>query len=352
MSEQFVSVITNEAMSRICYDGGWDLKPYMFFISQTDVLEQFSEQEIFDKEDNIKPEIFEYLKDMTTEKMDLDYSSGAVWYSANFSSVSKANTTTLTHHINIPGDIAIDASAKEIRTIYFIYQDKYGQSFLYALARSNGVLLFEQGVSQSFFFNFTVTNSQTQDMTEFILNYSCAHEIEDHNTTFGPEIHSNLVARDGSRDVTEILNYDAHPDFSKAQGRAIVDKQYVDTKAQQLEDSLTKVYRVTAANGNRVKPSQVTVVDATAVPSGFKKQTNELLLYTAPAFPYVPYNTSIAGTSRTFTNGGIVMCTSATNVTVFAGQAHTLVFSGFVGILPVMPGTTVTTNKNAYFVDN
>ena len=47
MSEQFVSVITNEAMCKICYDGGWQLKPFMFFVSQTDILDHFSEEEIF-----------------------------------------------------------------------------------------------------------------------------------------------------------------------------------------------------------------------------------------------------------------------------------------------------------------
>lgn len=228
MSEQFISVITNEAMSRICYDGGWNLKPYMFFISQTDVLEQYSEDEIFNKDGSVKPAIFEYLKDLTTENMDTDYVAGNVWFSANFSSVSKANSTTLTHHINIPGDLSLDSSAKQIRTVYFIYQDAYGQSFLYALARANATLLFESGVSQSFFFNFTVTNSQTQEMTEFILNYSCAHEVEDHNVTWGDNIHSNLVARDGTRKITGILNYSGigPDDFTKPE--QLVSKAYVD----------------------------------------------------------------------------------------------------------------------------
>ena len=30
MSDQFISAITDEAMARICYDGGWGLKPYKF----------------------------------------------------------------------------------------------------------------------------------------------------------------------------------------------------------------------------------------------------------------------------------------------------------------------------------
>lgn len=207
MSDQFVSAITDEAMSRVCYDGGWNLTPFMFYISQTDVLEGWSDSRIFNADGSITDEVYEYLKQYTTEQMEHDYTSGNVWYSAQFSSISQANSTTLTHHINIPGDLNIDTSSKDICTIYFIYKDSYGQLFLYALARSNARLIFEHGVTQSFFFNFTVTNSATQEMTEFILNYSCAHEIEDHNTTFGPDTHSNLVARDGSRLIENVLRY-------------------------------------------------------------------------------------------------------------------------------------------------
>ena len=75
----------------------------------------------------------------------------------------------MVHHVNIPGDVAIDTTSKTIKTIYFVYQDNAGQDFLYAVARCNSSLIFETGITQSFFFNFTVTNSQTQDMTEFIL---------------------------------------------------------------------------------------------------------------------------------------------------------------------------------------
>ena len=39
MSDQFISAITDEAMARICYDGGWGLKPYKFLISQYDIFD-------------------------------------------------------------------------------------------------------------------------------------------------------------------------------------------------------------------------------------------------------------------------------------------------------------------------
>ena len=228
MSDQFISAITDEAMTRICYAGGWNLTPYMFFISQTDVLEGWTDEQIFDLQGNVREEVLTFLKQYTTEQMQNDYTSGNVWYSNRFSSISQANSTTLTHHINIPGDVAIDTSSKEIKTIFFIYRDNAEQDFLYALARSNGMLIFEHGITQSFFFNFTVTNAATQDMTNFILNYSCAQEIEDHNTTWGPQIHSNLVARDGSRTLTGELKYENN--IAPTTNNSLVDKLYVDNK--------------------------------------------------------------------------------------------------------------------------
>lgn len=227
MSDQFISVITNEAMSRVCYDGGWNLKPWKFFVSETDVLEGWTESAIYDADGNVRPEVYDYLKEYTTEKMQQDYDAGNVWYNNRFSSVSKASANTLTHHLNIPGDIAIDTKNKTIRTIFFLYQDNYGGEFLYALARSNSEIMFEVGITQSFFFNFTVSNSDAQDVTEFVLNYSCAHEIEDHNNTQGENIHSDLMARDGSRTFTGIVSYSMpNPNFT--QDNQLITKQYVD----------------------------------------------------------------------------------------------------------------------------
>ena len=239
MSDQFISAITDEAMARICYDGGWGLKPYKFLISQFDIFDGSSTQEPWSRKqawdsgdeavrEALKGEAFEYLQKVVTENMQNDYTSGNVWYNARFSSVTKANETTLVHHVNIPGDVAIDTTSKTIKTIYFVYQDNAGQDFLYAVARCNSSLIFETGITQSFFFNFTVTNSQTQEMTEFILNYSCAHEIEDHNVTFGPEIHSNLVARDGSRLLSGVLKYNNISVDQFTDGDQLISKKYVD----------------------------------------------------------------------------------------------------------------------------
>ena len=245
MSDQFISAITDEAMTRICYNGGWDLKPFKFLISESDVFsggygrDPWEYKDLWDNgtettRENLKPQAFEYLKSVLTKEMQDDYTAGKVWYNARFSSISKTNEVTLCHHVNIPGDVAIDTTSKNIKTIYFVYQDNNGEDFCYGVARANGTLLFEHGISQSFFFNFTVSNEASKEMTEFVLNYSCAHEIEDHNTTFGADTHSDLVARDGSRNISGILNYTGITADDFTQGQQIVSKAYVDKYIQDI----------------------------------------------------------------------------------------------------------------------
>ncbi len=283
MSDQFISVITDEAMARICYDGGWNLKPFKFLVSQKDVFDGITTQEAWSKKaawdagdstvkEQLKQEAFEYLQKVVTEDMQDDYTSGNVWYNARFSSVTKANETTLVHHVNIPGDVAIDTSSKTIKTIYFVYQDNAGQDFLYAIARSNGDLIFETGITQSFFFNFTVTNSQSQELTEFVLNYSCAHEIEDHNTTFGPEIHSNLVARDGSRSVSGILKYADIDVDAFTDPNDLIPKKYVD---QYIKD-----YILPLMNDTICPPGKLDwwAGSVNTIPNGWAVRNGQLLL--------------------------------------------------------------------------
>ena len=223
MSEQFISVITDEAMGRVCYDGGWNLKPWRFCVSETDVFKDYT-GEIFDKQGNVTPEAFLYLKGITTEWLQDDYDTEHVWYQGNFSSLSQATPTTLTHHITIPGNVDVTGNTKDIKTIYFIYQDNVGEEFLYALARCNKELIYEEGIAQSFFFNFTVTNAEAQPLSNFVLNYSCSHEIEDHNTD--TDVHTHLLARDGSRSVTGILKYASS--FTFTDPNQLITKSYVD----------------------------------------------------------------------------------------------------------------------------
>ena len=77
---------------------------------------------------------------------------------------------------------------------------------------------------------------------------------------------------------------------------------------------------------------------------------SDLWLYSTPAYPYLPMTTQTSGTSHTFTTGGVVICTEATNVTVGQGAAS-LVFTNFVGMLPVGTGAVVSTTKSSYFAN-
>ena len=229
--DQFISAITDEAMQKICYStggsgSGWTLKPYEFAISSTDILSGYSDSQIFDSEGHVKPEIQEILKDFTTEKMQQDMNSGNVWCELPFSGVTKPKkeSDTLTHHLVVPSNYFSDQQVKQIKTIYFIYRDQNNNGFLYALARATNYMAYETGVTQSFFFNFTVTNSQSIDMTNFIVNYSYPLEIEGHNQSTAS--HMPLVMRDGSRTLTGILEYE-QPRPAITEPNQLVDVQYI-----------------------------------------------------------------------------------------------------------------------------
>lgn len=355
MSEQFISVITNEAMSRVCYAGGWNLKPIKFYISQTDILDGWEKKDAWDSGDEdtrnrLKEEAFTYLKNIVTETMQNDYTSGNVWYNANFASVSKANETTLTHHVVIPGDVAIDTSSKTIKTIYFLYQDNAGQNFLYAIARSNTELIFETGITQSFFFNFTVTNSDAQEMTEFILNYSSAQEIEDHNTTFGPEIHSNLVARDGSRTLNGVLSYTGIDDEDFTKEDQLVSKGYVDKFVKSVAETI-KVIQVWNKIKKDFEKSDLAIINmedySDAQRAGKLKGLNLIIEGTKPLYyGTLGEHVTTQGTSGTFTNGGCIISTDPADITV---QPTGYVFKSFTGLLPMSPGTSFTSTVSVKY---
>lgn len=103
-------------------------------------------------------------------------------------------------------------------------------------------------------------------------------------------------------------------------------------------------------SGSSFNKKDVVLVDSLNVDtSNPLAHEDAVWLYATPVYPYVPMTTQNTGTSYTFTNGGMVMCTSATNVTVGQGNAS-ITFNGFVGILPVSMGSVVTTSQTAYFV--
>lgn len=301
MSDQFISAITDEAMTRVCYNGGWDLKPYKFLVSETDVFDgdgsvpehrpAWPYKEAWDNgtdetREALKPKAFDYLKSVLTKEVQYDYTVGHCWYNSLFSSLSKTNEITLCHHINIPGDIAIDTPSKTVKTIYFIYKDINGEDFVYAVARANGTLIFEQGISQSFFFNFTVCNEISKEMTEFVLNYSCAQDVQGHNEDFGDYIHSNLLARNGLRDADGILYYSKSMNFSQnppqslvnkgiTKGMALVSKEYVDNYYTVLNNELQNKINLICP------PGMLAWWPGSSVPSGWTIRDGRILSRTS-----------------------------------------------------------------------
>jgi len=255
--DQFILVITNEAMDRVCYetsdgDSGWQLKPFQFAISDTDVLEGYSDDEIFNEDGTVKPEIYDLLQKLTTSNMNADREN--IWCQLPFSGVTKIDSKgdTLSHHIVIPADLAITGDSKVVKTIYYLYSDINGNNFLYAIARANTYIVYEKGLTQKYFFNFTVSNADEQAVTKFVVNYSYPLEIQDHNTSTSSEIHPGLLARDASRPVDDTMYYSLLPDFNLdpkpefqelgiTKDMAIVDKAYVDNILNIVRDMIEDI---------------------------------------------------------------------------------------------------------------
>lgn len=241
--DQFILAITNEAMDRACYettagDGGWILSPYQFAISDTDPLAGYSDDQIFNEDGSVKPEIYELLQKMTTQ--DLRDDERKIWCQLPFSGVTKVSNPgdTLSHLVAIPADHPIVGESKQIKTIYFIYTDNRGLQFLYAIARANADLVYEAGLAQKYFFNFTVANKYEMDATEFVVNYSYPLEIQSHNNS--PDAHDMLVDRAGTRSITGLLNYITNHSAITT-GNTIVDKDYVDTVLAALRRDLIEM---------------------------------------------------------------------------------------------------------------
>ena len=237
-ADQFILAITNEAMDKVCYettggDSGWNLRPFQFAITETDVLAQYTDDQIFNADGTVKDEIYDYLQTLTTKDLEKDVDN--IWCELPFSGVTKIGVnnegegatgfSTLSHHIVIPADLTISGETKQIRSIYYIYMDNRGIPFLYAVARANNYMIYEAGLTQKYFFDFTVANAYALKAGEFVVNYSYPLEIQDHNNS--ADAHEDLVKRDGSRVLTGLLNY-SQDHTSITQPTQLVDKAYID----------------------------------------------------------------------------------------------------------------------------
>jgi len=236
MATKFITVITDEAMQKICYEGGgWVLTPYEFAVSETDVLDGI--QVIDPLTEEPTPEALEKLNSLNTQSMMDDINNNKVWCQLPFSSIVQANATTLNHHVVIPPDLDV-TSNKTIKTIYFKYQSNANEVFLYAIAYAVDTedsygITYEIGVTQSFFFTFTVANQSSIDIVKFQVNYTYPQDIDDHNLS--DDVHDNMLKRDGSRTATNFLNYSGYRDFSTAGNYALVSKDYVDNLIAKLK---------------------------------------------------------------------------------------------------------------------
>lgn len=217
--DKFVTAITDEAMQRICYTGGgWELTPYQFAVSSKDVLNGIT---IYDDQGEVTDEAKIALTEMNSNDLNKDTH---IWCQFPFSSLIQDQTVknTLQHHLVIPGNAS--SVERDIKTIYFIYTPHDGEPFLYAVAVAPEVIVYEPNVTQSFFFNFTVTNNfNTNDVT-FTVDYTYPQAIDDHNNDVNA--HSNFVSRDGTRDITGTLRYSGEREFTS--DYQLVSKKYVD----------------------------------------------------------------------------------------------------------------------------
>ena len=240
MNSTFVSAVTDEAIQRICYNGGgWELTPYRAAISENNILQGIT---ILDENNQLTPEAVEILTRITSE----DYNLIDRWFESPFSAVSKTGSnkavSTLTHHIVIPADYSIGAvNTKNIGTIFFIYQEHETENpFLYGVAVPTETLTFEAGITQSLFFNFSVQSSISLSDTSYVINYTYPQDINDHNLS--SDVHDNLLKRDGSRTITYdengnygVLRYDGTRDWNNLPSTSLVAKEYIDAQINKLK---------------------------------------------------------------------------------------------------------------------
>lgn len=140
-----------------------------------------------------------------------------------------------------------------------------------------------------------------------------------------------------------IANFYKLPDQTGNAGKALV----TNGVTASWQDA-SSVYEYTQS-GTYAKKSLVFIDNLNASIPSPSPYSDAIWLYSTPVYPYVPMTNQVSGTSYTFTNGGMVICTSPTNLTVGVGEASPLVFSNFVGIMPVSMGLTVSTSQTSYF---
>lgn len=156
------------------------------------------------------------------------------WISQPFSGVYESGTNKLLHSIVIPPDAY--ATDMNIGEIYFIYEDYYGNEFLYAISQPTSSVVFTNGISQSYTYVFTLNNTNVADT--YTVEYTYPQDIEDHNKR--ADAHEWLLSRDGSRKADAVLAYSQKLEFTDP--RQIVDKEYTDRVTDIIKDAINASY--------------------------------------------------------------------------------------------------------------
>lgn len=216
---KYIVTITDEGIDRTCYKGGgWDFTPYGYAISSTDILSDIT---VLD-EGTVTDVALTTLKKMNKS---LYLGDSNIWYSNQFSFITKCNDVSLIHKIVVPSNASQED--KIIKTVYFLYKNTHisEEPFLYAVAYAVNDIEYKANTLYSDFFTFTLTTAHKK-ADKMYLDYSFPEFIYEHNTQLTDETHIDLLATDGSRKMSGILNYSKTRTFETYD---LVDKEYVDS---------------------------------------------------------------------------------------------------------------------------
>ena len=140
-----------------------------------------------------------------------------------------------------------------------------------------------------------------------------------------------------------VANYYKLPDQTGKAGKALI----TDGTEANWDDA-SSVYKY-SIDGTYAQKKLVFVDSLDTDVPETSEYSDAIWLYSSPVYPYIPLTTQVSGTSYSFANGGMVICKSPTTVTIGAGELSPIVFTSFVGILPLPAGSSVTTSINSYF---
>lgn len=229
---------------------GWHLTPKIFAIAD---YSDTPSSEISEFNNEVK--MIDYLEDVNNRR---------IWHTGTFSAIYPKNNNEILLDITVPANKTLSTDeegntilinneeeitdSKKIDRIYIIFENYEGRDaidngeFIFAIARpssSIGDLYYIPGTVLGFKFLFALEGLDSESV--FIeclkLEYTWSGDIESHNRT--SDAHSNLLARDGSRTITNNLFYgegysilptDSTTIFDNVDDKVVVTKGYVNKR--------------------------------------------------------------------------------------------------------------------------